>query len=373
MNFKKFLHVKQTTNIKIGSLTYPVHLGFNLWHEMDQFLLPFLKYEKIYLLTDQNTNGYCLPVLRENVPLIADQPVFSISPGERSKDISSLDRIWTWLLENGAGKNSLLINLGGGVVSDLGGFAAATFQRGMPYINIPTSLIAQVDAAIGGKTGLNISGIKNQAGLFYDPAAVFIMPVFLETLPEAHFKSGFAEIIKCAALSGDRFWELLKKDDATEQDHIMRLIFETVSFKCRVVGEDPFDQSTRKMLNFGHTVGHALESLCNIPGKDIMLHGQAVAAGMMCETYLSNKTAGLEVDDMDELVSVIKSYFDLKPINENKFDRLAEIVNYDKKKTGSGIGFSLLAGLGKHSPGKFVNTSDLISSFRFYNDIIQLR
>jgi 3-dehydroquinate synthase len=276
-------------------------------------------------------------------------------------------------VKSGAGKDSLLVNLGGGVVSDLGGFAAGTFNRGMPYINIPTSLIAQADAAIGGKTGINISGIKNQAGLFYDPAAVFITPVFLETLPETHFKSGFAEIIKSAALSGDRFWELLKKDGKPDHDHIFRLIFEAVNFKCHVVSEDPFDRNTRKMLNFGHTIGHALESNSILPGGEMLHHGHAVASGMICEAWLSNKIAGLGADEMMELVSVIKSYFDLKPIGENQFDQLAETVNYDKKKAGSGIGFSLLEGLGKHSPGKFVNKSDLFNSFRFYNDIIQKR
>jgi len=365
--------VKQTANIKIESLSYPVYLGFNLWREIDQFIQPFLKSGGIYLLADHNTSGHCLPVLKDKIPVLAGKPVLSITPGERSKDISALAKIWTWLMETGAGKDSLIINLGGGMVSDLGGFAAATFNRGMPYINIPTSLIAQSDAAIGGKTGLNISGIKNQAGLFYDPAAVFITPVFLDTLPEAHLKSGFAEIIKCAALSGHRFWELMKKDGTAGQKHIFRLIFETVNFKCRIVAEDPADKGTRKMLNFGHTIGHALESISILPGSELLLHGQAVAAGMICESYLSTKLAGLGMDEMDDISSVIKSHFDLNPISKNQYDLLAEIVKYDKKKAGSGIGFSLLESLGKHSPGIFVNYSDLIESFDYYNDIIQKR
>jgi len=363
--------VKQPANIKIESLTYPVYLGFNLWREIDQVLQPFLNSGGIYILTDNNTHSHCLPVLKDNVPLLAERPLFSISPGERSKDLSSLERIWTWLMEAGAGHNSLLINLGGGVVSDLGGFAAATFNRGMHYINIPTSLIAQVDAAIGGKTGLNISGIKNQAGLFYDPAAVFSIPVFLETLPEIHFKSGFAEIIKCAALSGHKFWELLKKDGTPENKHIFRLISETVNFKCRIVAADPSDRSTRKMLNFGHTVGHALESISNIRGEDEMLHGQAVATGMICEAYISYEMAGLGAEELDEISAVIKSFFDLKPLRENLFDQLVKIINYDKKKTDNGIGFSLLECLGKPSLGILVNHSNLINSFEYHNNIIQ--
>jgi 3-dehydroquinate synthase len=363
--------VKHPANIKIDILSYPVRLGFDLWHHIDLFIQPFLKSGGIYVLTDHNTHGCCLTVLKENIPLLADQPEFSILPGEASKDLSSLDRIWNWLIETGAGKDSLLINVGGGMVSDLGGFAAATFNRGMPYINLPTSLIGQVDAAIGGKTGINVSGIKNQAGLMYDPAAVFICPEFLDTLPDAHYKSGIAEIIKCAALSGPRFWKLLKKNDVSSNDNIYRLIIETLSFKCRVVAHDPSDLSSRKMLNFGHTVGHALESISNGPYGNGMLHGQAVAAGMICEAYLSNRMAGLDMEDMDEIIAVIKSYFEFKPIEENLFNQLIRTIQFDKKKTGRRIGFSLLESPGKHSVGLFVKNSDIIHSLEFYNDIIQ--
>ena len=363
--------MKQDTCFKIESLIYPVQIGFDLWHEIEALLQPFLKSGRVYILTDNNTYKHCFPVLKEKIPLLADQALFSISPGEQSKDLSGLASVWTWLMETGAGRNSLLINLGGGVVSDLGGFAAATFNRGMAYINIPTSLIGQVDAAIGGKSALNVNGIKNQAGLFYDPAAVYIMPVFLETLPEAHYKSGFAEIIKCAALSGYKSWQLLRQESALDHNQIFRLIAETVSFKCRIVAEDPFDRSGRKMLNFGHTVGHALESVCNIPGENEMLHGQAVAVGMICEAYLSNKLAGMSANELDDISSVIKSFFDLKLIGENLFDELARYVGYDKKKTQNGIGFSLLESFGKHSPDIIVNNASLIQSFEYYNGIIK--
>jgi 3-dehydroquinate synthase len=241
----------------------------------------------------------------------------------------------------------------------------------MTYINLPTSLIGQVDAAIGGKSALNVNGIKNQAGLFYDPAAVFIMPVFLETLPEAHYKSGLAEIIKCAVLSGSESWELLKLEGAMDRNHIFGRIIDTVSFKCRVVAEDPFDRSGRKMLNFGHTIGHALESVCNIPGKYEMLHGQAVAIGMICEAYLSNKLAGMSANQRDELVSVMKSNFDLNPVEKSLFNEISRYVNYDKKKTVNGIGFVLLESFGKHSPDKFVDYESFTQSLIYYNSILK--
>jgi 3-dehydroquinate synthase len=363
--------VKQDTCFKIESLNYPVHLGFDLWHEIEIVLQPFLKSGGIYILTDNNTYQYCFPVLKERIPLLAEQPLYSILPGEQSKDLSGLAGVWTWLMNAGAGRNSLLINLGGGVVSDLGGFAAATFNRGMTYINIPTSLIGQVDAAIGGKSALNVNGIKNQVGLFYDPAAVFIMPVFLETLPEAHYRSGLAEVVKCAALSGNTSWDILKQDGAFNRNQIFGIITDTVNFKCRIVAEDPFDNSGRKMLNFGHTIGHALESACNIPGEREMLHGEAIAVGMICEAYLSNKLAGLSNNDLDEISSLIKSNFDLKPIEKGLFDELFRNVNYDKKKTANGIGFSLLDSFGKHSRDIFVNNLSLLQSFEYFNNIIQ--
>jgi len=274
-------------------------------------------------------------------------------------------------MEAGAVRESLLVILGGGVVSDLGGFAAATFKRGIRYINIPTSLIGQVDAAVGGKTGINIAGIKNQAGLFYDPSAVFILPELLETLPESNFRSGFAEIIKCAALSGNGFWEKMKNKTAQEQDHLFGFIFETVNFKCRTVAVDPFDHSTRKMLNFGHTVGHALEIFSNMPGRVGMLHGEAVAAGMICEAYLSYETAGLSEFWLEEITTVIKEFFDLKPIKNLSFGQLFTMMEHDKKKTINGIGFSLLESLGKPILERSVGRVNLTRSFEYFNRKIQ--
>jgi 3-dehydroquinate synthase len=360
--------VNHLSHIKIESLPYPVYLGSDIWHEIHEIVRPFLK-SGVYILADSNTYRHCFPLLNENIPILTGQPLHLISPGEQSKDLQGIAGVWTWLMEKGAGRNSLLINLGGGVVSDLGGFTAATFNRGMSYINIPTSLIGQVDAAIGGKSALNVSGIKNQAGLFYDPAGVFIIPTFLETLPDDHFRSGFAEIIKCAALSGGEFWEMLRQDDASDRKNIFRFIYEAVKYKCRIVAEDPFENSGRKMLNFGHTVGHALEGFYNIAG-DQMLHGQAISAGMICEAWLSTKLTGMGIDELDELSSVIRSDFDFNPIEEKDFDQLAQIVSYDKKKSGEGVSFSLLRGLGKHSPGIVVNSTNLIESFRYFNGII---
>ncbi|NTV83800.1 MAG: 3-dehydroquinate synthase, partial [Bacteroidales bacterium] len=298
--------MNQDDLFKIDSLIYPVFLGTNLWTRIHDFIQPYFKSGGIFILTDDHCYKYCLPLLRQHLPELANQKVYSLEPGEKSKDQAGLEKVWNWLMKSGAHSDSLLINLGGGVVSDLGGFAAATFKRGIDYINIPTSLIGQADAAIGGKTGIDLSGVKNQAGVFCDPAAVFIIPAFLKTLPENHFRSGFAEIIKCAVLSGHEFWSQVKNVNMSENDHLTTLIYKTVNFKCKIVSEDPYDESVRKMLNFGHTIGHALEGFFNRSEMPVMLHGEAVAAGMICEAYLSTEIAGLAGDELSEISTVIQ-------------------------------------------------------------------
>ena len=350
------------------SLPYKIFLGQDHWHGMKVQLEPYLN-SGIYILTDHNTHNLCLPVLAQNIPELKGRSSFSIFPGEGSKDAGNLVEVWNWLMKEGAARNSLLINLGGGVVSDLGGFAAATYKRGMPYLNIPTSLIGQVDAAIGGKTGINISGIKNQAGLFYDPIAVFINPGFLATLPEDHMRSGLAEIIKCAALSGDGFWDLIKKFNSDESATILNLIEESVNFKSGIISEDPNDHSARKMLNFGHTVGHALESYYNLHENVDVLHGEAIAAGMICEAYLSYKITGLSDYEMVEILTAIKAHFSLRPVQSQRYDIIFDIMDQDKKKTLRGTGFSLLEKLGKAVLDQPVDRKLLTGSLEFYNSV----
>ncbi len=356
---------------KCNSLKYPVYVGPEPWNELDALARPFLKNGGIYLLTDLNTRESCIPVLNRHHSWLDEHPLFSIMPGEASKELYTLEEIWIWLMEYGATRDSLLINLGGGVVSDLGGFAAATYKRGISYINIPTSLMGQADAAIGGKTGVNISGVKNQAGLFYDPLSVFILPEFLETLPEPHLKSGYAEIIKSAALSGNGLWQMVKNMKTPGKDDLSKLIIETVKFKCSVVSDDPFDRSTRKMLNFGHTIGHALESLSNNGERGGMLHGEAVAAGMICEAFLSSEIAGLPGNELEDLSGVIKTFFSLEPIDNGSFHHLTGMMDHDKKNTSEGIGFSLLESLGKPCLNRSVDRVKITRSLEYFNQEVK--
>jgi len=363
--------LKKDTCYKIESLVYPVYVGTELNQEMGYVLQSFFTTGRIFILADIHTHRYCLPVLAKYLPGMAQQPVFSVLPGEQSKNPAILESIWKWLLEAGADRESILINLGGGVISDLGGFAAASFKRGIRYINIPTSLIGQADAAIGGKTGINVAGIKNQAGCFYDPVAVFIMTEFLKTLPEDHLRSGYAEIIKCAVLSGNSYWEKVKNGSIHDHEQLFSLVHDTAGFKARTVADDPYDYSLRKILNFGHTIGHALESLSGMKDEEFMLHGEAVAAGMICESYLSYNTAGLSKDGLEEITDMIKSAFNLKPVETYSFNHLLKLMEHDKKKTTNGIGFTLLENLGHPLIDRTVDHKDIIASLEYLNQVSQ--
>jgi len=356
---------------KIEVLDYPVYLGNHLWNDLSSFLQQITPSREVFLLSDHNTHKNCLPVLIEHLPWLAERPVFSIKPGEDEKEIATLTKIWIWLMELRASKRAILVNLGGGVVTDLGGFAAATFKRGISYVNIPTSLIGQVDAAIGGKTGVNVSGVKNQAGAFNDPEAVFIMPAFLATLPEDHFKSGMAEIIKCAILSGNEFWEKTVNMVFHSQDFLFELIRESVLFKCKVVLDDPLEQSSRKMLNFGHTIGHGLESFFNRQGRNDYSHGEAVATGMICEAYISYEIASLPSDELEGLSRLIIKVFDLKPMNESLYDMVWQMMEYDKKNTEIGIGFSLIEKKGKPILARTANKEFVYRAFEYFNRMVE--
>lgn len=355
--------------IEIDTLSYPVVFGEEPWDRTREFIKPFQSAGGVFILSDRNTFQNCYPVLLKNLPELALNPVFTIEPGEGSKVLPVLGQIWNWLMTSGAGKDSLLINLGGGVISDLGGFAAATFKRGIPFMNIPTSLIGQADAAIGGKTGININGVKNQAGIFTNPHAVVIFPGFLESLPVLHFRSGYAEIIKAALLSGGELWKAVKSMTDIKLPDVNKLIMYAVEFKCNIVVEDPHEKSRRKVLNFGHTIGHALESFYNRPGKEGLLHGDAIAAGIICEAFLSAQTKGLPRNELQEIVSLIRSSYN--PVLVPDFEEMQDILYQDKKRTFEGLNFSLLESIGKPAINCIADKSAVLGSFMFLNEMIK--
>ena len=249
------------------------------------------KYSKVFVFTDSNTSEICLPVFREMLDDFSEFDLIETDPGEENKNIDFCIGIWKTLLDFEADRKCLMINLGGGVITDMGGFIASTYKRGIHFINIPTTLLAQVDASVGGKTGIDIDNVKNMVGTFTLPQAVFIETAFLKTLPECELLSGFAEMIKHGLIADKGYFEVLRNSDYKNLD--AQAIYRSVEIKNEIVTTDPHEQNLRKILNFGHTIGHAIEGYSLLNDGSPLLHGEAIAAGMICEGYLSHKLNGL--------------------------------------------------------------------------------
>ena len=338
-----------------------VHCGLNALKDLPKLLAsPEYRKSRIFILVDTNTGKDCLPILVGACPLLDSASMFEIEEGEASKSLAVAVKIWSELLSAQADRQSLLINLGGGVVSDLGGFIAAGFKRGISYINIPTSLLGMVDAAIGGKTGVNFQQLKNQVGSFYSPLAVFIDPRFLQTLPDAHIRSGFAEIIKSALISDPVLWRKLLRQGAgnilatdTSERLWQDMIMKTVTFKNRVTCQDFREQKLRKILNFGHTIGHAMESLFLFREQNTLLHGDAVALGMITETWLSHLKAVLSGEEATEIISFLKEGYgsQITDFSASYTRRIVgsmyNLLSHDKKNSDGQLRFTLLRAIGK--------------------------
>lgn len=322
--------------------------------ELKKQLSPYIGETKNYLLlVDSNTLVYCLPVLKHLFPFIPDEQVISLDAGEENKDVARLLSLWRHLQDRNAGHDSTLVNLGGGMITDIGGFAASTFKRGIPFVHVPTSLIGMADAAIGGKTAINLGEVKNQAGTFARPEAVVVHPGFLHTLPWEELLSGYAEIIK-TALAGDSrlFEEIFDINPNSEspeeflQEHVGRLAEQAAGIKRSIAARDPYDRNERQGLNFGHTIGHAMEAFSLRSGMHLP-HGYAIATGMICETWLSTRFLSLPHDEAERIVSLLTAIYPYIPFQKKDIPKLIVLMRHDKKNRKGGIRMSLL-----QSPGK---------------------
>ena len=304
------------------------------------------EHDKIFILTDQTTHDMCLPKLQNFLCLKGAQSIV-IKAGDTNKTLDSLAEVWTALSQGGATRHSLMINLGGGMVTDLGGFAASTFKRGIDFINIPTTLLAMVDASVGGKTGINFGGLKNEIGVFSDSKFVIINTQFLDTLDHDNICSGYAEMLKHGLISDDKHWAELVGFNLAQPDlaQLQRMVAESIKVKERIVIEDPHEHGIRKALNLGHTVGHALESFAMKHGRPV-LHGYAVAYGMVCELYLSARKTDFPTDKMHQTVRFILDHYGRLPYTCDDYPELLELMRHDKKNTSGIINFTLLGGIG---------------------------
>ena len=317
---------------EIKAIDYSIWIGENSLSKLD-----ISTYSKVAILVDENTKRNCLFKL----PQIENALIIEIKSGEEYKNISTCNFIWEQLTINNFDRNALLINLGGGVIGDMGGFCAATYKRGVEFIHIPTTLLAMVDASVGGKLGIDFKGFKNQIGLFNNPNAVLIYPKFLETLAENELKSGFAEVVKHALILDKSLWLKLKNTPFTDLDW-EDIIDTSIQIKNKIVLADPFEKGERKKLNFGHTFGHAIESYYLEKGTPIS-HGEAVFMGMILETKISD----LSESDKNEIKNYVLSNFAL-PYTPKKSSLHKFLIN-DKKNQDGKINFTLLNGIGNCS------------------------
>lgn len=341
---------------------YNIYLGGNA--QFSEVLLS-LKPSSIFVLVDENTEKFCLHHLLEFLP--EDFHIIKIKSGEKEKNLDTCRIVWNTLLQCGADRHSVLINLGGGVIGDLGGFCAATFMRGIKFIQIPTTLLSQVDASIGGKTGVDFLQGKNMVGAFADPAAVFIFPEFLETLPKEHVRSGYAEMLKHALIDDVHQWEILKRGIPTIPSDLVSAITHSILTKKSIVESDPLEVGVRKILNFGHTIGHALESHW-MDSKTPLLHGDAVAIGMVCEAFLSYRLGLLTEQEFFEIRHVILNIFGHFPKYLKPTESLMKLLVSDKKNYKGEIRFALLDRIGSATYDVSAESHDILDCFEFYKD-----
>ncbi|HNW50432.1 MAG TPA: 3-dehydroquinate synthase [Prolixibacteraceae bacterium] len=302
---------------------------------------------KVYLVVDENTREFCLPQLQQ-YPVFASIPVLEIRSGEENKSLESVVKVWNFLEENNADRKSLLINLGGGMLSDLCGFAASCFKRGLHFVNIPTTLLSQVDASVGGKTGINFNGLKNEIGVFNQPRTVIIVSRFLKSLDRANLLSGYAEMLKHGLIHSKPHWdECLAFDlDNIDYELLNEMIGRSVAVKEYFVVKDPTEKNIRKALNLGHTVGHAFESLALHQNRPI-LHGYAVAYGMVVELFLSSKKAGFPMEETERISKWIVDTYGAFTISPSDFETLYLKMTKDKKNEAGRINFTLVPEIGK--------------------------
>lgn len=300
--------------------------------------------DRVVLLTDETTHRLCLPLVSE---ALANVPEIVIPATDVNKTLDTLQQVWRGLQDAGCTRHSLLINLGGGMVTDLGGFAAATFKRGIRFVNIPTTLLSMVDAAVGGKTGINFGGLKNEIGAFCDATTVIINTEFLRTLDAENIRSGYAEMLKHSLLGNDEMWRRHVTFNLAEPDLVLlqQMVRESIELKQRVVTEDPHERGIRKALNLGHTVGHAFESFLMHKGAPV-LHGYAVAWGLAAELFMSSAQLAFPTDKMRQTVRFVTDHFGRPNVTCDDYEALYALMQHDKKNTAGHINFTLLGAPG---------------------------
>ena len=345
---------------------YQVIINKDIYKKLNDYLLS-QKISSVFILSDQNTNENCLPILVKNLDKTIKYNSIVVEPGEENKNLDTCSFLWQELTNQGADRRSLLINIGGGVITDMGGFVASTFKRGIRFINIPTTLLSMVDASVGGKTGVDFGMLKNQIGVFSNPEMVLIDTRYLDTLNLRYKTSGLAEIIKYAISYDTSIWDDIIDFDWGNKQALVELIYKSISIKNEIVLEDPKEGHLRKVLNFGHTLGHAVESyFLESKDKKTLTHGEAIAIGMILETFLSVEILGFPKDIFKLLQDKIFYFFPKTNISTSDIDHIFEYLIHDKKNVNGEVKFVLAKDFGKYAIDVNVEKALMKNAIEYY-------
>ena len=350
----------------ISAIGYDVHFNDKGYQMLNEYLEK-KAYSGIFVIADSNTNELCTSKLLQHIATGLTIEIIEVEPGEQSKSIDSCVGLWNALTELGADRKSLIINLGGGMITDLGGFVASTFKRGVDFIHVPTTLLGMVDAAVGGKNGVDLGNLKNQIGVINAPEMVIIDTTFLDTLPQNEMRSGLAEMLKHGLIYDEQYWQQFTDLSAIDFADFDALIYRSVEIKNDIVKQDPKESGIRKALNFGHTIGHAIESyFLENESKTTLLHGEAIAAGMVLEAHMSLAKGTLDAAAYDEIKSTIIGIYGTIEFDAADLEPILELLVHDKKNEYGNISFVLLDGIGKVCINQQVSNELIYSAFADY-------
>lgn len=351
----------------ITATNYSVFFEAKGYETLAEILIPS-NYSKIFILVDENTSQYCLPHLLNNLATEIEIEIIELEVGEIHKNIATCTEVWGALSELGGDRKSILINLGGGVISDLGGFVACTFKRGIDFINIPTTLLSMVDASIGGKNGVDLGNLKNQIGIIREPKAVVVDTQFLKTLPQNEMRSGLAEMLKHGLIFDQEYWNKFKNLKDLNTEDLDDLIYQSIQIKNTIVCEDLTENGIRKALNFGHTLGHAIESyFLEHENKTSLLHGEAIAIGMILESYIAKEKDLLTNEEYQEIKYIISDIFEPIEFSQSDIQKIIELLIFDKKNEFGKVQFALLNGIGKTKINQESNNELIYNAFNDYS------
>lgn len=355
------------TEKTLKTIDYSIHLVESAGHAFDKWISG-KEYSSIFVFTDENVLEHCWPKLQNDSDVLKKAELIVIPPGENQKDLEMAHQLWQMMIEYNADRKSLWVNFGGGMVSDLGGFVASTFKRGIDFVNIPTTLLSMIDASVGGKTGINLGHFKNQIGVFSNPKALWLQTDFLDSLDKRQIRNGWAEMLKHALIFDKKQWKQLRQISELNSQVISNYLLDSIEVKKRIIEDDPLEKDVRKKLNFGHTIGHAIESWSLEHDEKPLLHGEAVAIGIITESYLSVKNKHLIQKEFEEIFQAFQGLFPKYQLDIRLLDHLENLINQDKKKEGKKLNFTFVDQIGQSIINQDGSLEDIKESIVFYKE-----